>query len=138
MQVLDCDVLGHGSRLPRRALDRTHDALIGSAAADIRAHVLDYLIARRTRILLEKVGRAHDLAGLAVAALRDALGEPRLLQRVQRIPRQAFDRGHRPAADLRHLDLTGERALAVDMHRACTAQAGATTELGAGELEAFP
>src|SRR6476620_10859337 len=31
------------SRLPRRALDRAHDALIGAAAAEIGAHVLDDL-----------------------------------------------------------------------------------------------
>src|SRR5215217_9445991 len=34
------------SRLPRRALDRARDPLIGAAAADIGAHVLDDLGAR--------------------------------------------------------------------------------------------
>src|SRR5687767_12020444 len=53
------------SRLPRRALDRAHDALVGAAAADVRAHVLDDLGARRLRLLLEQICRAHDLAGLA-------------------------------------------------------------------------
>ena len=80
---LRSDVLVHGSALPRGALDRAHDALIGSAAADVGAHVLDDLGARRLRLLLEQVGRAHDLAGLAVAALRHLLGEPGLLQRVR-------------------------------------------------------
>src|SRR5580704_9651406 len=70
------------SRLPRGALDRAHDALIGSTAADIGAHVFDDLCAGRLRFLLEQVDRAHDLARLAVAALRHLLGEPGLLHRV--------------------------------------------------------
>src|SRR5262245_61684472 len=57
-------------RLPRRALDRAHDALIGAASADVGVHVFDNFIARRIRLLLEKVRGAHDLARLAVAADR--------------------------------------------------------------------
>ena len=89
-------------------------------------------------ILLEQVGGAHDLAGLAVAALRNLLGEPGLLQRVRRIQRQPFDRRHRPAGNLRDLRLARERALAVDVHHAGAAQTGAAAELGAGKLEALP
>src|SRR5262245_8892283 len=63
------------SCLPGRALDRAHDALVGAAAAEIGAHVLDDLLARRLGIVLEQVGRAHDLARLTVAALRHLLGE---------------------------------------------------------------
>src|SRR6516225_395391 len=43
-QVLMCLFM---SRLPCGALDRTHDALIGAAAADVAAHVFDDLCARR-------------------------------------------------------------------------------------------
>src|SRR5262245_35536552 len=39
---------------------------------------------------------------------------------------------------LRHLSLARERAPALDVHHAGTAQTGATTELGAGQLEVFP
>src|SRR6267154_2665464 len=83
-EVLMSDVLmcWFMSRLLRGALDGAHNALVGAAAADIRAHVLDDLVARRLRVLLEQVGRAHDLAGLTVAALRHAFGEPGLLQRM--------------------------------------------------------
>src|SRR5258707_9237147 len=70
------------SRLPRRALNRAHDALVGAATADIGTHVLDDLVPCRFRILLEQVGGAHDLAGLAIAALRHAFGEPGLLERM--------------------------------------------------------
>src|SRR4029077_8525818 len=82
VQASDCHMLGHGSGLPRGALDCAHDALIGSAAADVRAHVLDDLIARRLGAVFAQVSRAHDLPGLAVATLRHLLGEPSLLQRV--------------------------------------------------------
>src|SRR5262245_1141048 len=131
-------MLGHGSGLPSSALDRAHDALIGAAAADVRTHVFDDLVTRRLWVLLEQVGGAHDLSGLAVAALRHLLGQPGLLQRVRCIRRQPLDRRHRFACDLGHLDLAGERAPAVDVHRAGTAQPGAAAELGACELEAFP
>src|SRR5204863_9211038 len=56
------------SRLLRGALDRAHDALIGPAAADVGGHMLDDFGARRLWLLLQQVGGAHDLAGLAVAA----------------------------------------------------------------------
>jgi hypothetical protein len=78
IEALDCDVFRHGSGLPGGALDRAHNALISSAAADIRVHVLDDLVARRFRIVLEQIGGAHDLAGLTVTALWHLLGEPRL------------------------------------------------------------
>jgi hypothetical protein len=38
--------------LPRGALNRAHDALIGSAAAEVRAHMRDDLRACRLGILL--------------------------------------------------------------------------------------
>src|SRR5712671_4398008 len=75
------------SRLACGALDRAHDALIGPAAADVGTHVLDDLGAGRLRLLPEQVDRAHDLAGLAVAALRHPFGEPGLLHRMAGIRR---------------------------------------------------
>src|SRR5262249_24888080 len=124
--------------LPRGTLNRAHDAFIGSATAEIRAHMRDDLRACRLGILLEQVGRAHDLSRLAIATLRHLLGEPGLLQRVRRIRRQSFDRGHGLACDLRDLGLARKRALAVDMHHAGAAQTGPATELSPGELQRFP
>src|SRR5215469_12175837 len=51
------------SHLLRRALDGADDAGIGAAAAEIGAHMLDDLSARRMRILLQERRCAHDLAG---------------------------------------------------------------------------
>src|SRR5262249_59179718 len=91
--------------LPPGALNRAPDALIASAAAEVRAHMRDDLRACRLGILLEQVGRAHDLSGLAIATLRHLLGEPCLLHRVRRFRRQSFDRSHGLACDLRDLGL---------------------------------
>src|SRR5438270_6066894 len=124
--------------LPRRALNGADDALIGPAAADVGAHMFDDFFAGRRRLLSEQVGRAHDLAGLAIAALRHALGEPGLLQRMRRIRRETLDRRHCSARDLVKLRLAGEGALAVNMHHAGTAQACPATKFGAGQLETFP
>src|SRR5689334_1887210 len=70
------------SALLRCALDRAHDALVGPTAADVGAHMLHDLLARWLWIVLEQIGRAHDLPALAVAALRHPLGEPSLLNRM--------------------------------------------------------
>src|SRR5215468_3819947 len=93
------------SHLPSGALNRTHNALISATAADIGAHVFNDLLARRLRIVLEQVGRAHNLAGLAVAALRHALGQPGLLHRMTGIQRQSLDCRYGLAGDLRDLRL---------------------------------
>src|SRR5438034_5486801 len=118
------------SRLLRGALDRAHDALICPAAADVGAHMLDDLGARRLRILLEQVGGAHDLARLAIAALRHAFGEPGFLHRMTGVGRQTLDRRHRLAGDLGNRCLAGECTLAVDVHHAGAAEARAAAEFG--------
>src|SRR3989442_7374002 len=123
--------------LPHGALDRAHDARIGAAAAHVRAHVVLDLLARRARVRREQRRGAHELARLAVAALRDALGEPRALQRVHAIGREALDRGDRFALHARHRHQAGEHALAVDVHQAGAALARAAAEFGAGAFQFF-
>ena len=56
--------------------------VIGAAAADVAVHVLDDLGAVRLLVGRQQLGRLHDLAGLAVAALRHLQRDPGLLQRV--------------------------------------------------------
>src|SRR5882757_1199779 len=125
------------SRLQRRALNSAYNALIGPTATDVGAHVRDDLGAGRLWLLAKQVGRAHDLTGLTVAALRYPLGQPSFLERMAGVRRQPFDRGYRLACDVRHLRLAGERALAIDVHHAGAAQTRAAAEFGAGELEAL-
>ena len=109
--------------------------MIGAAATDVAVHVGDDLIPRRLRILGEQRRRLHDLPGLTVAALRDLLGDPRLLQRVRARRRQAFDRGHAPAGDIGYLNAARAGGLAVEVHRAGTALRDAAPEFRAGQLE---
>src|SRR2546426_4622847 len=63
----------------RGTLDRRDDTVIGAATADVALHVLDDLLARRIPVLRKQRRRGHDLARLAVAALRHLLGDPGLL-----------------------------------------------------------
>src|SRR5262245_62422822 len=121
--------------LLRRALDRSHDAVVVPAAADVGLHVILDFVPARARILLQQRGGAHDLPRLAVAALRHLLGKPCFLQRMAGIRRQALDGGDAAAGKI--LDRVEARVvgLAVDVHGTRAALADAAAELGAGELE---
>src|SRR5262249_26570449 len=77
--------------LPRSALDGGDNAVISAAAADVAVHVADDLRAGRFRVGGEQLGRLHDLARLAIAALGHFFGDPGLLQRVRGIGREALD-----------------------------------------------
>src|SRR5262245_47652596 len=78
VSIAICWVMDQASRAAR-----AHDVLLGLPAEDSRAHVLAELVARLFGVLLQQVRRAHDLPGLAVAAVRHLFGEPGLLQRVR-------------------------------------------------------
>ena len=112
---------GHGSALPRRALDRADDF-----ADRCRSGRYCRPCARRSRsrdgVLLRasSVGRLHDLAGLAVAALRHLLGDPGLLQRMAAVGRQPFDGGDGFAFDQRTPGVAQER---IGLPSMCTVQA---------------
>src|ERR1700730_7882536 len=91
----------------------------------------------RVGVLGEQGGRLHDLAGLAVAALRNLLGDPRLLQRMVALGAEAFDGGDLLAGDVAERSLAGSHGLAVDVNRTGAAQAGAAAEFRAGHLQLF-
>ena len=59
------------------------DARICAATADVRHGFVDLGIRRLAGFFDERDG-GHDLARLALSALRDLRGNPRLLDRVQR------------------------------------------------------
>ena len=58
-------------------MDRGADALVGGAAADVAGHAWSMSVSLGFGILLEQRGRRHDLARLAVAALRRRRARPR-------------------------------------------------------------
>src|SRR3954447_5039306 len=74
-------------------MDGAADGLISTAAADVVAHGFVDISVGGVRGLGEEGSGGHDLAGLAVAALRDVLRDPGLLEGVAAIGREAFDGG---------------------------------------------
>ena len=82
------------ARSSRHALDRRLNSVIGHAAAQRAFHPLADLGVRRVRIPVEQRFRGHDLAVLAIAALRHLLIDPGLLQRIElAVVRKTFERG---------------------------------------------
>src|SRR3979490_1825880 len=76
----------------RGGVDCLANLLEGSASADIGDGVVDILVGR-LRFFLEKRCNRHDHATLAIAALRDIVGDPGLLHLVQRaIAGETLDR----------------------------------------------
>src|SRR3979411_2124424 len=116
------------SRSLRGGANGLRDALVAAAAAEIAGHRIgDVLVARRG-FLLEQGRGLHDLAGLAVAALRHAEIAPRDLDRVRALRVEPFDGHDLLAADVGHRDAAGAHGLAIEMHRAGAAERDAATE----------
>src|SRR5258707_2284374 len=70
------------STLPDHTFDRTDNARVSPASTDVGAHLVHDFVTRRFWILIQQIGGAHDLAGLAVPTLRNPLGDPRFLNRM--------------------------------------------------------
>src|SRR5262245_18845056 len=115
----------------RRSPDGAADTRIGSAATEIR-EARDVVLARRWLAREHRRG-GHDLAGLAVAALRHVLFDPGALDRVQAGRPEPFDSGNATPRRAGDRQRAGTHRLAVDVHRARAAQSRAAAELGAGE-----
>src|SRR4029077_3602334 len=89
----------------RRPVNRAADARVGPAAAYIPGHRFIDVFVRRVGFLAQQHRRAHDLPGLAIAALRNIQLDPGALQRVAQVGRNSLDGGHltpRRARDRRH------------------------------------
>src|SRR5580704_1062029 len=94
-------------------LDGGGDALIAAAAADVAAHLAVDLVLGRVFVRREQRGGLHDLASLAIAALRDIQGAPGFLHRMIALPVEPLDRRHRPAGDIVDGGNAGAGGLAV-------------------------
>ena len=116
-------------------MDTLANAQIGGATAQVaREGVVDVFIAG-LRIIIEQRGGGHDLAGLAVAALRHVQFLPSLLQRMLAFGVQTLDGGDLFAADSGYRRHASAGWHTVEMHRTSTTLADAATELGAYEAE---
>src|SRR5713226_10477013 len=128
---------GRGAHIGGGAHDCLLDPRIGHAAAEIAVHMRDHFILRWIGILGEQRSRLHDLAGLAVAALRHLLGDPCLLQGMIALGAEAFDGGDFLADGVADRSLAGANRLAVDVNRAGAAETRAAPEFRAGHLQLF-
>src|SRR5207237_7885049 len=77
------------SRSLRGPVDRRSDALIGAATANVGHRGVDVGV-RGVRLLGEQRRRGHDLARLAVAALRHVFRDPGALHRMPPVLRSDF------------------------------------------------
>ena len=114
-------------------MNRVFDALVTAAAADVARHRLAYLVVAGFRVIHQKCGGLHDLAGLAEAALRDVHLTPGLLHRVVAGRMKSFDGSDVAADHVGNRCDAGANRLLVDDHRARAAQRLTAAILGAGQ-----
>src|SRR5260370_27004874 len=81
-------------------LDGGGDALITAAAADVAAHRTVDLVFGRVLVRRDQCGGLHDLARLAIPALRDIQGAPGFLHRMVALRIEPLDRRHRPPGSI--------------------------------------
>src|SRR5258708_381338 len=116
------------------AMHGADDARICGAAAQVAVHVRHDFFAGGVGIDGEQRGRLHDLAGLAVAALRNLRFDPGLLHRMRVRRVEPLDgRDDRIAVHVAELDHARAHGLAVYMHGTGTADAETASVLGPRE-----
>src|SRR5438093_10656762 len=115
-------------------LDRGADARVSPTATDIARHGRVDVGVARMGVRGEQRRCRHDLTRLAVPALHDLEGQPRLLHLLagRRLP-DRFDGGDFFAGGRGHRGNTRADRLAVELHGAGPAQRHAAAELRAGQ-----
>src|SRR3989441_3647588 len=103
----------------RSILDGGANLVVGPAAADVAAHrFVDVGVGRRA-VLCEKGARAHNLARLAVAALRHVVPDPGRLHRLTGGGgADRFDGGHLLTRCRGYRRRAGAHGLPIEVHRA--------------------
>lgn len=109
---------------------------MGAAAAKIVFHMADDLVTRRSRIVAEQHIGVQQHARSAIAALKRAVVNEGLLQRMQlTFFGKPLDGQHLGAGDLIQRREAGSARLAIDHHGAGTANALAASVFGAGQSQ---
>src|SRR5579859_2310325 len=116
-------------------MDRLPNSFIGAASAEVAVHGLRDLVVGRIRCLRQQRGRRHNLAGLAVSALRDLFGNPRLLQHVQAVGTEAFDRSYALACGLRYRSRARTDRISIKVNGASPTQSSAASKFCTGEFQ---
>src|SRR6267378_8430147 len=115
-------------------MDRVFDALVTAAAADVARHRFAYLVVGGFWVFHQQRGGLHDLAGLAIAALRDISLAPGLLNGVIARGMKAFD--CRDLAD--HVGNRGDagaHGLLINNNSACAAESLAAAKFRARQSD---
>src|SRR5712691_4095903 len=99
------------------AMHRAAEPLVSAATADVGEIGVDIGVGR-VWIGLEIGRRRHDLAGLAITALRHLFAQPRLLHRMLAVGREPLDGGDLFPRDGSDRHRAGANGLAVDVHGA--------------------
>ena len=99
-------------------MDRFSNTRIGSAATYVAGHRLIDVFISGFGFVVQQHRRAHELPRLAIATLRNILFQPRSLQRITQIRREALDCGHRFSRHPRYRRDARPNRFAVDMHSA--------------------
>src|SRR5579862_5929967 len=129
-----CIATTSGLRHVRGAMNGAAQRLIGTAAADI-GDARVYVGVGRLGKGLQECGHGHNLSGLAVAALWNALCDPRALYRMVVIRGEAFDSDYLRAIQTTDWHRTGAHCDAVDMHRASAALRDTTAKFRASQTD---
>ena len=127
------DVLVHDSpSRVRGGVDCLADLLEGPASANIGDGLVNVHVGR-LRFLLQERRHRHDHAALAIAALRNVVGDPGLLHFVQcAIVGEAFDGGDLLAGGFADREAAGTHCDPIDMDRAGPALCNAATVFSSG------
>src|SRR6185437_979289 len=120
-------------------VDGFADAVVAAATADIPLHGnIDVSISRLWRAVEQSHG-AHDLAGLAITALRYRFFDPGLLNELAfDVPFEAFDGRDLLTRDRRDGEAAGADGGSAEMNGAGAALGDATAELGPFEPDEVP
>jgi hypothetical protein len=113
------------------------DSRVGAAAADVAGHRVIDIRVGGLGVLAQEHGGGHDLARLAIAALRNFLLDPGALQRMRQILRKALDCGHLLSDGSRDGRDARAHGFTINMDGASAALRHAATVFGSRELEAF-
>ena len=116
-------------------MDGSSDARVSPTTADVAGHGPINVFVGRFGIFAEQNRGAHDLAGLAVATLRNVDFNPGLLDGVGVIGGEALDGGYMFSGNARERRNAGADGMAVEVYGAGAAQSHAAAKFSAGEAQ---
>lgn len=121
------------SHCTRGAVNGATNTIVGATPAQIGDGRVDVSIGW-ARVGFQQGSSGHDHARLAISALRDLFGDPRLLHWVAAVTRKGFDRRDEGPLGLRDRDLATSHRAPIDVDSARAAIARAAAVFGACQV----